>query len=141
VRAVDENKVVLLMVLWQNHQIFDDMYHTWIKCNNMVLSWILNLVLKIAVNMDWLKRALFLNKWSNNFSAAKGHFIDLFHKIIHQWVITILIYIKGLWDELSNYHLIPTYILLWSFENTYWLSSTRICFTFSYGTEWLYLPY
>ena len=84
---------------------------TWTRCNNMMLSWILNSVsTEIANNIIYIDDASKI--WTdlqNRFSQHSGPQIFQLHKSIsclsqeNNYVSSYFTSMKGLWDELANH--------------------------------------
>ncbi|XP_041009284.1 uncharacterized protein LOC121253319 [Juglans microcarpa x Juglans regia] len=91
-------------------------FSSWIRCNNMVLSWLLNSLSKeIAASVIYEDSAMAM--WCDlkyRFSQANGPRIFQLQKAIAfltQDNLTVSAYftqIKGLWDELLNYRPLPS---------------------------------
>jgi hypothetical protein len=93
----------------------DPTLHAWVRCNNMVLSWILNSVSKeIANSVIFLNTAA--DMWEDlkeRFSQSNGLRVFQLQKAIstltqgNHSVSSYYTHLKGLWDELSNIRPIP----------------------------------
>ncbi|XP_059434757.1 uncharacterized protein LOC132167750 [Corylus avellana] len=88
----------------------------WTRCNNMVLSWLLNSVSKeIATSIIYIDDASEMwNDLHDRFSQHNGPRIFQLQKAIsslsqeNSSVSSYFTALKGLWDELDNYQPIPT---------------------------------
>ena len=88
----------------------------WTRCNNMVLSWLLNSVsTEIANSIIYIDDASEIwNDLQDRFSQHNGPRIFQLQKSIasmsqeNQSVSTYFTAMKGLWDELANHQPIPT---------------------------------
>lgn len=91
-------------------------YSVWIRCNNMVASWLLTSISKeIANSVLYIDTAAgILKDLHQRFCQGNGPRIFQIQKCIlslSQRQLTVSIYftkLKGLWEELSNYKQIPT---------------------------------
>ncbi|XP_041025357.1 uncharacterized protein LOC121265750 [Juglans microcarpa x Juglans regia] len=91
------------------------LFQSWARCNNMVLSWLLNSLSKeIAANIIYVDSAK--EMWSDlheRFSQGNGPRIFQLQKSIASFAqddLSVSAYftqMKGLWDELMNYHHLP----------------------------------
>ncbi|XP_075665968.1 uncharacterized protein LOC142635748 [Castanea sativa] len=91
--------------------------HAWTKCNNMVVSWILNCVSpKILTSVVYKNTAL--EVWTdlkNHFSQKNGPKLFQLQKelaIITQGDLSVTNYftqLNALWDEIENYRALPCY--------------------------------
>lgn len=91
-------------------------YHAWVRCNNMILSWILNSVSKeIAASVIY--RYTCEGMWldlKERFSQKNRPRVFQLHKsilVLTQENSSVSLYftrLKALWDELSNYRPIPS---------------------------------
>lgn len=89
--------------------------HAWVRCNNMVLSWILNSISKeIANSVIFINTAA--DMWKDlheRFSQSNGPRVFQLQKAIStliQCANSVSSYytqLKGLWDALSSFHPIP----------------------------------
>ncbi|KAF8408467.1 hypothetical protein HHK36_007621 [Tetracentron sinense] len=94
----------------------DPLSSIWCRCNNMVLSWLLNSVSKeIAASIIYIDTAA--EMWTDlhdRFSQHNGPRIFQLQKAIsslsqeNDSVSTYLTSLKGLWDELGNHQPVPS---------------------------------
>ncbi|KAF5478995.1 hypothetical protein F2P56_005510, partial [Juglans regia] len=90
-------------------------FHSWTRCNNMILSWLLNSLSKeIAASVIYVESAN--EVWSDlqeRFSQGNGPRIFQLQKSIASLMqndLSVSAYftqMKGLWDELMNYRPLP----------------------------------
>ncbi|XP_040998951.1 uncharacterized protein LOC121244808 [Juglans microcarpa x Juglans regia] len=91
------------------------LFHSWTRCNNMILSWLLNSLAKeIAASVIYVESAK--EVWSDlqeRFSQGNGPRIFQLQKSIASLMqndLSVSAYftqMKGLWDELMNYRPLP----------------------------------
>jgi hypothetical protein len=90
-------------------------YHAWDRCNNMVLSWILNSVSQeISISIIYIEWAQEIwNDIKERFSQSNGPRIFQLHKAISalsQGINSVSSYytvLKGFWDKLNDYRPLP----------------------------------
>ena len=89
----------------------DLLFNSWTRCNSMVLSWILNSVVKeIADSLIYIESAAEIwNDIHNRFHQSNGPRIFQFKKQflgLNQGSLDVTMYytrLKTLWDELKEY--------------------------------------
>jgi hypothetical protein len=95
----------------------DPNLRSWVRCNNMVLSWLLN-----SISREIANNVLFLNivaaVWSDlneHFSHSNGPRVFELKRSLSSLqqgtnsVSTYFTQLKSLWDELSSFRPLPTY--------------------------------